>query len=402
MDSFDKLEEHLLDALMHLHDRDYQPPDCLYTVTRCAPENGAMPVQSAIIRQIESLEPAADIPKGAHSRRVFDVLYHRYVLKLTLEETAELLHLSVRHQTRVQRDAVHTLARILWERRQATSDHLVEESDTQAGGEEMADWRSQARRELASLRASSPDTVADVRKAIDEVVELASTLVSGHGVHLEVEFVQPGLTAAIHPSVLRQALITVMARLAKHTATGNITIFAVLEDGQAKITVASAATTEHIPSLDGLVRHIVVPETVSIEVDTETDHVLVRIKVASVGDTTVLVVDDNLDMVHFYRRCTVGTRYRIVHVPHGRDAIEAAKAKAPHIIVLDVMLPDIDGWQLLRHLREDPATRSIPIIVCSVVGEQELALSLGATLYLSKPIRPAALIRALDRILPQA
>jgi CheY-like chemotaxis protein len=78
------------------------------------------------------------------------------------------------------------------------------------------------------------------------------------------------------------------------------------------------------------------------------------------------------------------------------------EAIPPDVIVLDVMLPDVDGWNLLLDLHEHPATRSIPVIVCSVVREENLAMSLGAALYLSKPVSPRQFIRALDQVLGQS
>jgi CheY-like chemotaxis protein len=66
------------------------------------------------------------------------------------------------------------------------------------------------------------------------------------------------------------------------------------------------------------------------------------------------------------------------------------------------MLPDVDGWDLLMHLHEDPTTREIPVIVCSVVREGKLALSLGAALHLPKPVEPCQLIQALDQVLQES
>jgi len=65
-------------------------------------------------------------------------------------------------------------------------------------------------------------------------------------------------------------------------------------------------------------------------------------------------------------------------------------------------LPDIDGWELLTNLREHPATRSLPVIVCSVVREEELALALGAARYVPKPVRRQEFIQALDQVSPPA
>ncbi|MBI1877882.1 MAG: response regulator [Chloroflexi bacterium] len=115
----------------------------------------------------------------------------------------------------------------------------------------------------------------------------------------------------------------------------------------------------------------------------------------------MLVIDDNADLVHFYRRYTTGTRYQIVHLAEGQHTLSTVKEIRPNIIILDVMLPDIDGWELLTDLRGQPATQMIPIIVCSVVRRAELALSLGASLYLPKPVRRREFVQALDQILNQ-
>jgi CheY-like chemotaxis protein len=66
------------------------------------------------------------------------------------------------------------------------------------------------------------------------------------------------------------------------------------------------------------------------------------------------------------------------------------------------MLPDIDGWKLLTQLREHPATQAVPIIVCSVVRREKLALALGATMYVSKPVGYQQFVQALDQSLSQA
>ena len=66
------------------------------------------------------------------------------------------------------------------------------------------------------------------------------------------------------------------------------------------------------------------------------------------------------------------------------------------------MLPDMDGWELLAHLYEHPATRAIPIVVCSVIREEELALELGAAVYVPKPVRHGDLLAALDQALATA
>jgi putative two-component system response regulator len=71
----------------------------------------------------------------------------------------------------------------------------------------------------------------------------------------------------------------------------------------------------------------------------------------------------------------------------------------PDLIILDVMMPSMDGWQVLRSLKQNPATKSTPIIICSVLREPELAISLGAISYLIKPVDRLELLATLERII---
>lgn len=400
----EEFEQELREALARLYDPDYQPSETFYALMGCDPRGGALAVQTAIIHAIEDLEPPTDTPPTARTRRVFDLLHDRFLLKLTQEETAEYLHVSLSSVQRGQREAIHVLARAIWERSQMQEPPVegrFQEEPASVGETRRPDWRSQMRQELASLRSVDPNRVADVAETLQGVLELESALVPGHGVHLEVGYVQPDLVAVVHPSALRQTLITALGRLARHAAPGSITIFARLREGNVKITVRGSIARGHKLTEEDLTRDILVPEGTTVEAGMEGGHAFLWINAPSLGQITVLAVDDNPDMLQFYRRCTTGTRYRIVHAAGGEEAMGKIKTSSPDIIVLDVMLPDVDGWKLLMRLHEDPATRPIPIIVCSVVREEDLARALGAALYLPKPVEPRRFVEALDRVCPR-
>jgi CheY-like chemotaxis protein len=214
--------------------------------------------------------------------------------------------------------------------------------------------------------------------------------------------VQPDLVAEVHPAVLRQTLVTAIEQLARRTSSGQVTLFARLEDGNVKISLATAVVAEDRPPDTDFVREILVAENMSVDAHVDASRAFLWIEIPSRGGITVLVVDDNPDIAHFYRRATEGTRYRIVHATQGEGLLEIVEAAGPDIIVLDVMLPDVDGWKLLTHLHQSAATRSIPVVVCSVIRAEELALSLGAALYLPKPVRSHQFTQALDQVLLQA
>jgi CheY-like chemotaxis protein len=401
----EQIELEVRDALVHLYDPDFEPSVALCELTGCLPDSGAIAVQAAIIETIESMEPAPDTPAPCRVRKVYDLLWNRFILKLTLEETAERMDMSFSSTWRAQRVAVHSLTQTLWGLRakrqqepQRTSGDTPAASQASTADPQGADWRSQMQRELDSLRACSPDQVADVGDVVAGVAGLAAALSAGERLDITVQHVQPGLVAAVHPAVLRQAIIAAVRRLA-NAGAASISIYAGLEDGNVRTTLSGGIDEAERALEEDLAQGMVLPDSMSVGASVERAQAFFWVEAPSVGKTTVLVVDDNPDMVRFYRRATDGTSYRVTHIARGQQLDEAIRRCAPDVIVLDVMLPEIDGWQLLMRLHEDPETRSTPVIVCTVVREEQLAMSLGASAFLSKPVKAQEFVQALDQAL---
>ena len=118
----------------------------------------------------------------------------------------------------------------------------------------------------------------------------------------------------------------------------------------------------------------------------------------AVEQATVLVIDDNLDTLQLLSRYLEGTRYRFAGTPEPQRALELAEQLAPQIIILDVMLPGMDGWELLARLRGHPRTHNVPIIVCTILPHEDVALALGAAALLRKPVTQMEFLAALDRL----
>lgn len=406
MTTFEQFVQALREALLHLYDVAYQPPKVLCEVIGCASEDDMPSVQAAVLRAIEDLRPDSEVPCSSYTRRIYDLLHSRYVLRLTQEETAYQMHMSRRTINRLQQNAVHMLAGALWERGRTSQQMptaIAPDGQPNVAPEEGTppSWQSQVQRELQSLQTRAPDALADVEDVIASVLEFLGPLARERGGAIEVRFVRPELSAQIHPVVLSQVLIGILRRLMNHIVDRRISIYATLEDGNAKITLTGMTTGEGVRVAD-LLDGILAPDQISVDAYMDRTQIFVWIRVPSPGKITVLVADDNEDVAYFYRDATIGTRYHIVHTTEGQGLFEKITAVMPQIIVLDIMLPDIDGWRLLMRLHEDPRTRAIPVIVCSVVRDEELALSLGAASYLPKPIRPREFIQALDQALSRS
>jgi CheY-like chemotaxis protein len=113
----------------------------------------------------------------------------------------------------------------------------------------------------------------------------------------------------------------------------------------------------------------------------------------------VLVIDDNAAIQQLFERYLAPHQYEVIHAQDGTEALHLAADFKPDAITLDVMMPRVDGWQVLRALQENSTTAKIPVIICSVLKEPELALSLGARAYLKKPVERLTLVETLEKIL---
>ncbi len=116
------------------------------------------------------------------------------------------------------------------------------------------------------------------------------------------------------------------------------------------------------------------------------------------GDKTILTIDDDPQVIGLYERFLQPQGYQIIPLTDSSHATERVKQLKPFAVTLDIMMPGIDGWQVLKDLKSDNDTRDIPVIVCSILEDQQKALDLGAFDYLVKPILEEDLARALGKL----
>src|SRR5579859_2100626 len=120
--------------------------------------------------------------------------------------------------------------------------------------------------------------------------------------------------------------------------------------------------------------------------------------VIGANEQIVLAVDDDPGLVGLYRRYLEPHGYRVVGVNRSHEAMTRAAELHPFVVLLDVLMPNKDGWQVLTELKRSDLTRDIPVIMCTLITEPDRALELGAADYLIKPILEADLLRALRRL----
>ncbi|MGH2386096.1 MAG: response regulator, partial [Candidatus Limnocylindria bacterium] len=112
----------------------------------------------------------------------------------------------------------------------------------------------------------------------------------------------------------------------------------------------------------------------------------------------VLVIEDDVDAAQLLRVQLHQAGYRVAVAADGESGLQTAHTLAPAAILLDVLLPGLDGWEVLRRLRADPTTGAIPVMVITIVDNAALGLALGAVDYLVKPVARETLLAALGRL----
>lgn len=112
----------------------------------------------------------------------------------------------------------------------------------------------------------------------------------------------------------------------------------------------------------------------------------------------VLAIDNDPQVIDIYQRYLRDTDFKILSMLSYDDILELVRQYQPFVITLDTMLMDYDTWEIFQSIKEDPDTKHIPIIICSIKDEAEKALEMGAADYLPKPILSNDLINALNQI----
>jgi CheY-like chemotaxis protein len=349
------------------------------------PVQRAQALRSWLLDGIEALRPSGTGSVETASFRYYRVLCLRYVSELQVRQISERLALSERQVYRDLGRAEEQLAEVLRAR-------LSRENATAGGPSGNA-----LRDELDALLGSQQET--DLAQVLDRAIRTLQPLAEECGVTIEVTEHRVPMRVMATAGALGHILVRVLS-MAIRAASAQTLGVALLEEGDTAIVRISPPATAPLPvdKLGETAR--LVGESVNLECRTQ--HMprglcSIELSMPLFQPQTVLIVDDNPGMRDLLRRYLQGTRWQAVFPPEGRALDEVAVAIQPAAIVLDVLMPDIDGWSMLQTLRLTPGTAHIPVIVCSVVSDPELAADLGAAASLPKPLSRVALISTLMR-----
>jgi len=297
--------------------------------------------------------------------------------------------------------------------------------------------------DLSKIDAGKMELAFDdvnMTELIDTVVPTARGLIKDKPIRL-VQNIAPNLPVVrADPTRIRQVLLNLLSNAAKFTEEGSITIEANVQKGendQEEIIVKVIDTGPGIAKEDmhklfqpfsqvdssptrktggtglglSISRRLIEMHGGQIGVESEpgkgsTFYFTIPVPKPEKQETaqtnenakTILAIDDDAQVIGLYKRYLEPQGYQVIALTEPEKALEKAKEIHPLAITLDIMMPGKDGWTVLTELKNDPQTRDIPVIICSILEDEEKGFSLGAADYLVKPILEDDLLRALNRL----
>lgn len=374
----------------------------------------AVALRQQIITAIERLHSAAsDIP-DPRAARVYNILRRRYIQQWTQERVALDVGLSVRQLQREEQAARAELADSIWDAwRLSDRSDVIQRLRRNHSARVNADQAEDAlwEQELIWLERSAASELCAIETLLSEVLAIAHPALEAFRSQAAPRNVNVPFPVYLRVVIARQALLTLLIALARCAPDGRVAIDVQPAEGGVLFSLTTTAPSGAAPALpeeDDLslrrLKYLIHRIDGSLVMQPATGQAggweaRLTLPIAPPDHTPVdvLVVDDNPDALRLFERYLAGTRYRFWGARSVSDALQLADTRQPPLVVLDVVMPEQDGWSLLVRLRQRYQSRAPAIVVCSILGQKDLALDLGADDLLVKPVVRQVLLQTLDR-----
>jgi CheY-like chemotaxis protein len=240
----------------------------------------------------------------------------------------------------------------------------------------------------------------DVRQLVAEAVDTAALLAQGHSLEINAEFDATDAHTVANRVMLRQAVLNLLSHAVGSASHGPISTRLREEAGQAILEVHYWSAEQQAPGQPNSPYHIAGQLLQSLHFawhrEANADgSTMVRVTIPLSRARRLLIVDDNEGMIALLRRYLRHQPYEVYAASDPTEAVALLQRLRPDIVILDVMMPDRDGWELLGDIRASEAGRHARVVVCSIINDPELASALGADAFLSKPVDRTRLLEVL-------
>ncbi len=391
------------DALNRLYDSPYlqnHPLTKLLVNAQFGTLQASQEMRRILLQAIHAMRPQAGAPALSVDWRNYQILDLRYIEGISPAEIMDRLGLSKSQYFRDQSRILDVLATELWT-------HWQQQAGVGASpdAEDRLSRSALTEREVERLRTSAEWQSINAVRLLEDLRILVESLAQAKRVKIHFNYPYSLSDLRVDRIMLRQTLLNVITDAFDRCQEGMLSISTYRDQGETGIAVVVDAPGPHCEAPRGMGLHVseelMAAMGGSLSVRTKSGNRWgTYLAWSTTVDRVLLVVDDNEEFANLCHRYLTAHNWRVMGASGAAEARCSITEKPPSLILLDVMMPKEDGWELLMALKSAQGTRDIPVIVCSVLNEPELAMTLGATAYLTKPLSQQTLLRALTRWSP--
>lgn len=399
----DAFVRHVRDALANLYDPIHLQRHPLADLLKpaCKPgETSGQALRSLLWQTIETLRPPESVPVNRPEWLSYRLLWLYYVQSAGQEATCQELGLSPRSFYRRLQQALEAVADILW----ASYEDSARPSAAPAQPTLSPDER--ATEEAVRLARQAPRQPVSLAGALAVAQETVQPLLRQQGLTLVVEAPPSLPTVHADPAVLHQIILNVLTEAIDLASAATLHLSVSTVDGGtlwrlSGLNVKQAAEREagERPGL-AVSQNLLGVYGGRLWLERgEGGALTLLFSLPGANPATIVIIDDSPDTIELYSRYLQAQQYT-VRVARSEQELTALLAETrPDLILLDVLMPQTDGWNILQRLKLLPETRDIPVVICSVLSQPRLALALGAAAVLRKPIDEATLLETVQQVL---
>ncbi len=356
-----------------------------------------------LLEALDAVRPDGDATDEWALQR-YRILSLRYGSGLPPDQAADRLSISRRHFYRQLQRALDEFADFLWVRVTPAAESR-NGSGVEVGGHVDARRMWLLWNESATLSENRQG--ASLSQVLQSVLSILEPVFRGRSVILECDPLEDLPELSLSPEILKQLLFTILGEVLPSERPTSVRVSASVEGRDVRLTVLvegkrvdEACLADGSPDVsERASAQLAALQGAGLDAERLSESSMVyRLRLPVERRRAVLVVDDNEDICLLLRRYLVSGGYQPLIARNAAEAVRLSQTRGLYAITLDLMMSGVDGWDLLHKLQQEPASAGVPIIICSVLDQENLAFTLGATGFIRKPVMREQLLKALEEV----
>jgi CheY-like chemotaxis protein len=377
--TLEQFSELVRDALNNLYDTVNLGQHALIDIL--TPNGQAVVQRSRQLRQIllnsiEQLRPETGTPAQSPDWRAYYILEKRYIDGMNTNQIIQELSISRAQFFRDQARVLDILIEQLWQN--------IHQSVSQESASSIEPLYETEQALVSELKLE----ILDIVTLIHELKPIIEVILANKHIAFIYDMKTTSIVLPLDRVIFRQMFLAAINTLVSVNQDGRINIEISTEDEHTEIILEYSKTQAELdPQQMAIARKLASHLDAEIQLEQKTTGKSIKLNWSNqMKRQSLLVVDDNTDIAKLFKRYIGVLGWQVKGVQSVAEALQFLETTIPTVIILDVMMPDADGWELLLKLKANSDTQAIPVIVCSAVHNQETAIALGANGYLAKPV----------------